>query len=102
MCLSGVYIIHIPGLYAGSSVDPRYDAPGYIAFVRCEKSDKTQISAEHCNFEWCRTNLLLPFIELCRVNHYDWATGTDIPNDLTAWCWCDGANIQLNAIHANG
>ena len=39
---STVYIIHIPGLCAGSSVEPRYDAPEYIVFVRHEKSTSAQ------------------------------------------------------------
>ena len=93
-----VYIIRIPGLCADLSVDPRHDAPGYIAFIRFEKSDNTQISAEQRKFEWYRANVLLPLIELCCVKYYGWVAGTDIPNDLTACCWCDGANIHLNAI----
>ena len=98
ICPSGAYVIRIPGLCAGSSVDPIHDAPGYITFVRYEKSDKTQISAEQRNIEWYRTNILLPFIELCHVKYYGWVTGTYIPNDLAAYYWCDGANAQLNTI----
>ena len=86
VCSSGLYIIHIPGLCAGSSVDPRHDAPGYIAFVRCEKSVKTQISVDQRNFEWYRINILFQFIELSCVKYYSWVTGTHIPNDLTACC----------------
>ena len=86
VCSSGVYIICIPGLCVGSSVDPRHDDPGYIAFVGCEKSFKTQISAEQRNFEWYKTNVLLPCIELCRVKYYGWVSVTYIPNDLNACC----------------
>ena len=67
MCPSGLYIIRIPSLCAGSSVDPRHDAPGYISFVSCEKSNNTQTTSEQRNFEWYKTNILLPFINLCRV-----------------------------------
>ena len=95
---SGVYIIRIPGLCSGLSVDPRHDASGYITFVRCEKNVKTQISAEQRSFEWYRTNVLFPFIELSRVKYYGWVTGTYIPNDLTTCYWCDGANVQFNTI----
>ena len=79
---SGAYIIHILGLCAGLSVDPRHDTPGYIVFVRCEKSDKTQISAEQRNFQWYRSNIILPFIEMCHVKYYDWTFGTS-QNTLT-------------------
>ena len=37
-CSSGVYIIYIPGLCAGSSFEPSHDTLGYITFVRYEKS----------------------------------------------------------------
>ena len=98
VCPPGVYIIRTPRLCAGSSVDLRHDAPGYIAFLRCGKSDKTQISAEQRNFEWYRTNVLLTFIELCNIKYYGWVTVTYIPNDLTACYWCDGTNVQLNDV----
>ena len=62
-CPLGVYIIRIIGLCAGLSVHPRHDAPGYITYVRCEKSRSTQASSEKCNFEWYKTNALLPCIE---------------------------------------
>ena len=51
VCPLVVYIIRIPGLCDGLSVCPIHDAPGYIALVRCEKSYKTQISAEQRSFE---------------------------------------------------
>ena len=34
VCPSGIYIIRIPRLCAGLSVDQIHDAPGYITFVR--------------------------------------------------------------------
>ena len=94
----GVYSIRIPGLCAGSSINPRNDTPGYIMVVRCEKSSSTQTSSEQSNFEWYITNVLLPFIRLCCTKYYGWTPGIDISNDLTIWCWCDGANIKLNDI----
>ena len=69
-CLLSVYIICIPGFCAGSSVGPGYIAPGYVAFVRGEKSSNTQTSSKQRNFEWYRTNILLPFIEICCTKYY--------------------------------
>ena len=33
-CPSGVYTLQVPGICTGSSVDPRLNAPGFVAFVR--------------------------------------------------------------------
>ena len=97
-CESGVYILQIPGLCTGSSMDPRLNAPGYICFVRSERHELSQKSAEQLNFEWYRSNILLPFINVCREKYYSWEPNSTVPEDLTAVCWCDGANVQLNSI----
>ena len=41
---------------------------------------------------------MLPFVSDCRTKLYSHAGSSAVPDDLTAVCWCDGANVQLSAI----
>ena len=97
-CPSGVYILSIPGLCAGGNTDPRNAAMGYVAFIRTEKGEVSGKTSEQRNFEWYRENVLLPFIKNVRSRLYQHDDNTFIPDELSAVCWCDGANTQLLAI----
>ena len=97
-CPSGVYILSIPGLCAGGNNDPRNAATGYVAFIRTEKGEVSGKTSELRNFEWYRENVLLPFIKNVRSRLYQHDNNTPIPDELSAVCWCDGANTQLAAI----
>ena len=46
--------MEIPGLCTGSLLDPRYDTPEYVCFVRSERNELTNKTAEQLNFEWYR------------------------------------------------
>ena len=97
-CLSGVFHLKIPGLCAGAAQDLRHDAVGYLAMYRRERCTVSGTTAEQRNFSYYRKCILLPFISLVRERLYGWKPGTPIPDALTAVCWNDGANVQLNSI----
>ena len=97
-CPSGVCILSIPGLCAGGNSDPRNAVMGYVAFVRTEKGEISGKTSEQRNFEWYRENVLLPFIKNVRCRLYQHDIDSPIPDELSAVCWCDGANTQLAAI----
>ena len=97
-CPSGIYIMKIPGLCPGGGSDPRLNAPGFVVFLRAEKSGVSGKTAEGKKFERYREHVLLPFLSTCRENFYGWHRSSPVPDTLTAVCWCDGANVQLKAI----
>ena len=83
---------------ACAAQDLRHDAVGYLAMYRRERCVVSGTTAEQRNFSYYRKCILLPFISLVRERLYGWKPGTPIPDALTAVCWNDGANVQLNSI----
>ena len=97
---TGIHIVKIPGLCYAGNLDVRAKQIGYVVFTHNLNSITTS-SVSQDNYTFYRGNLLLPFIDDIRKNQYNWIPETEIPDDLTAATWSDGASSQLNCICDN-
>ena len=97
-CPSEYMIIAIEGLYPNENTYLRNKAMGYLSFIRTGNGDVNDNTSEHTNFDWYRKIILLPFINLFLTSYCEHDNNIPIPYELTAVCWCDGDQTQLNVI----
>ena len=83
-CSSGILIMSVPGLYTGGNTNLRNKAPGLVAFLRTEKSVLSGKKIEQINCEWCRKQIILPFITKYRVTLYGMNDSEPVPSNLVA------------------
>ena len=98
-CKSGMLQVKVPGLCYAGNIDVRSDQVGYINFIRATKTADSIISPSELNFSIYRRDILPnETVDIIRNKTYGWQPGTEIPNELKAVLWCDGAISQLSCV----
>lgn len=96
----------VPGLCRGGDVSPgRRDSDGgYLVFMR-NVGEKDSESVDSAFFKWYIVTVLLPFIEMLRVEefgHLGWKPGDDLLPGMGAAACSDGARAPVKCADRGG